>query len=86
MIIGTQYAGRVIQQYSPKGKIALEIIKDLQIYLRELIREFSHLNSRLPNKLVFYRAGVDDGAFQKVLDNEVRAIQRVCQGNKQFFL
>jgi hypothetical protein len=31
--------------------------------------------------LVFYRAGVDDGSFQKVLDNELRAIQRACQGN-----
>lgn len=78
--IGTQYAGRVVQQYSPKGKIALEIIKDLHLYIGELLREFSHHSSRLPNKLVFYRAGVDDGAFQKVLDNEVRAIQRACQG------
>ena len=77
---GTQYAGRVIQQYSQKGKIALEIIKDLQIYVGDLLREFSTHNSRLPNKLVFYRAGVDDGSFQKVLDNEVRAIQQACKG------
>ncbi|UJR24794.1 hypothetical protein I4U23_006169 [Adineta vaga] len=75
----TQYSGRVIQQYSPKGKIAVEIIKDLHIYVGELIRQFSEYNSRLPNKLVFYRAGVDDGAFQKVLDNEVRAIQQACK-------
>lgn len=76
----------MIQQYSPKGKIALEIIKDLHIYIRELLREFSQHNSRLPNKLVFYRAGVDDGAFQKILDNEVRAIQRACQGLHSLFL
>jgi eukaryotic translation initiation factor 2C len=76
----TQYASRVVQQFSPKGKIALEIIKDLHIYVGELIKEFSNFNSRLPNKLVFYRAGVDDGSFQKVLDNELRAIQRACQG------
>lgn len=75
----SQYAGRVIQQFSPKGKIALEIIKDLHIYVGELIKEFSNRNSHLPNKLVFYRAGVDDGAFQKVLDNELRAIKRACQ-------
>jgi eukaryotic translation initiation factor 2C len=75
----TQYAGRVVQQFSPKGKIALEIIKDLHILVGELLREFSNHNSRLPNKLVFYRAGVDDGSFQKVLDNELRAIQRACQ-------
>jgi hypothetical protein len=66
----TQYAGRVLQQFSPKGKIALEIIKDLYVYVREFIREFSSHNSRLPNKLVFYRVGVDDGSFQEVLDNE----------------
>lgn len=80
-LIGTQYAGRVVQQYSPKGKIALEIVKDLHILVGELLREFSNHNSRLPNKLVFYRAGVDDGSFQKVLDNELRAIQRACKGN-----
>ncbi len=34
--------------------------------------------------LFFYRAGVDDGSFQKVLDNEVRAIQRACQGNRNY--
>ena len=62
----------------------MEIIKDLHIYVGELIREFSNHNSRLPNKLVFYRAGVDDGSFQKVLDNELRAIQQACQGNYYF--
>ena len=76
----SQYAGRVIQQFSPKGKIALEIIKDLHVFVGELIREFSNHNSSLPNKLVFYRAGVDDGSFQKVLDNELKAIKRACQG------
>jgi eukaryotic translation initiation factor 2C len=80
-----QYAGRVVQQFSPKGKIALEIIKDLHVYVGELLTEFSKHNSRLPNKLVFYRAGVDDGSFQKVLDNELRAIQRACQGRFHIF-
>lgn len=75
----TQYSGRVVQQFSPKGKIALEIIKDLHVYVGELLREFSNSNSRLPNKLVFYRAGVDDGSFQKVLDNELRAVQHACR-------
>jgi hypothetical protein len=74
------YTGRVVQQFSSKGKIALEIIKDLHVLVGELIREFSNHNSQLPNKLVFYRAGVDDGAFQKVFDNELRAIQRACSG------
>src|SRR5271156_5185020 len=55
----TQYADRVIQQFSPKGEIPLEIIKDLHIGVGELLREFSHHNSRLPNKLVFYQIGPD---------------------------
>ena len=68
-----------------ENKKALEIIKDLHVYVGELLKEFSNHNSRLPNKLVFYRAGVDDGSFQKVLDNELRAIQRACQGKLNFF-
>ncbi len=82
----TQYAGRVLQQFSPKEKIALEIIKDLHVYVGELIREFSNFNSHLPNKLVFYWAGVNDGSFQKILDNELRAIRQACQGNFTFLL
>ncbi len=85
IFLGTQYAGRVVQQFSPKGKIALEIIKDLHILVGELLREFSNHNTHLPNKLVFYRAGVDDGSFQKVLDNELRAIQRACKGKYDLF-
>ncbi|CAF2060584.1 unnamed protein product [Rotaria magnacalcarata] len=80
--MGTQYADRFVQQYCSKGKISVEVIKDLHIYVRELLHEFSHLS----NKLVFYRAGVDDGSFQKVLDNEVRAIQRACKGNKDHYI
>lgn len=58
----------------------MEIIKDLHVYVAELLKGFSSQNSRLPNKLVFYRAGVGDGSFQKVLDNELRAIQQACRG------
>ncbi|CAF4943835.1 unnamed protein product, partial [Rotaria sp. Silwood1] len=48
-----KYAGRVVQQFSPKEKIALEIIKDLRLFVGGSLREFSNHNSRLPNKLVF---------------------------------
>ena len=30
--------------------------------------------------------GVDDGHFQKVLDNEVRALQNACKGQNLQFL
>lgn len=69
-----------MQQFSPKGKIALELIKDLHVLVGKLIREFFHHNSQLPNKLVFYRAGINEGAFEKVLYNELRAIQCACFG------
>ncbi|CAF2543360.1 unnamed protein product [Rotaria sp. Silwood2] len=76
----TQYAARVLQQFPQKGKIAFAIINDLHKYVVELIRVFSNHNSCLPNKLVFYQVGLDDGSFEKMLDNELRAIQRACQG------
>ncbi|CAF4389259.1 unnamed protein product, partial [Rotaria sordida] len=34
---------------------------------------------RLPNKIVFYRDGVDEGQYQKVLDNEVNKIKHACR-------
>jgi len=36
--------------------------------------------NRLPNKIVFYRDGVDEGQYQKVLDNEVMKIKNACRG------
>jgi hypothetical protein len=35
---------------------------------------------RLPNKIVFYRDGVDEGQYQKVLDHEVTKIKHACRG------
>lgn len=62
----------------------------------DLLKLFAQKNGCFPNKIVFYRdgkysfekkyidhhfdLGVDDGHFQKVLDNEVRALQNACKG------
>lgn len=47
----------------------------------DLLKVFAHsCGDRLPNRIVFYRDGVDDGQFQKVLDNEVKKIKDACQG------
>ncbi|CAF1315361.1 unnamed protein product [Rotaria sordida] len=51
-----QYTDRVIQHFSPKKKIDLEIIKDLHTFVGKSLGEFSNNNSRLSNKLVSYRA------------------------------
>ena len=46
----------------------------------DLLRVFARTcGGRLPNKIVFYRDGVDEGHFQKVLDNEVNKIKHACR-------
>ncbi|CAF4185535.1 unnamed protein product, partial [Rotaria magnacalcarata] len=55
----TQYTDRVIQQFSTKGTVALEIIEDLHILLGELLREFSfhyfHVYQNYKNRLNPYQ-------------------------------
>lgn len=95
IILGTQYASRVSEQCPIRGKISLEIIKDLYQMSTDLLKLFIQRNGCFPNKIVFYRdgrqslffdnihplhSGVDDGHFQKVLDNEIRALQNACRG------
>ena len=47
----------------------------------DLIKLFARsCGNRLPNKIVFYRDGVDDGQYQKVLDNEVAQIKHAFRG------
>ncbi len=76
----TQYAARVVEEFPSIGKIALDIIEDLHIYVDYSLRVFSNYNSRLPNKLVFYQIGLHNRSFQNVLNQEIQAIQRACQG------
>lgn len=47
----------------------------------ELLEVFANsCGNRLPNKIVFYRDGVDDGQFQKVLDYEIMKFKDACRG------
>lgn len=53
----------------------------------DLLKVFSgRCGNRLPNRIVFYRDGVDDGQFQKVLDNEVNKVKAACRGKCSFDL
>ena len=62
-------------EYPKKGRCSVEIIKDLDKMVADLLRVFANnCANRLPTKIVFYRDGVDEGHFQKVLDNEVKKI------------
>ena len=46
----------------------------------QLLKLFANAHGdRLPNKIVFYRDGVDDGQYQKVLDYEVTEIKNACR-------
>ena len=59
----------------------MEIIKDLNKMAIDLIQVFAQsCGNRLPNRIVFYRDGVSDGQFQKVLDNEVNQLKDACRG------
>jgi hypothetical protein len=56
-IVGTQYASRVSEQFPARGKISLEIIKDLYQMATDLLKLFAQKNGCFPNKIVFYRDG-----------------------------
>jgi eukaryotic translation initiation factor 2C len=78
-------------------KYSLEVIKDFQPMTRDLLHVFVQTNKQYPTKIVVYRDGVgrifdfdwinirllvlDEGHFQKLLDNEVQALKNACLGN-----
>jgi eukaryotic translation initiation factor 2C len=71
----------LVLEYPKKGRCSVEIIKELDQMVMDLLKVFARTcGNRLPNRIVFYRDGVDDGQFQKVLDNEVKKVRDACQG------
>ncbi|CAF4557350.1 unnamed protein product, partial [Rotaria sp. Silwood2] len=67
-------------EYPKKGRCSIEIIKELDKMVEDLLRVFAGTcNGYLPNKIVFYRDGVDEGHFEKVLGNEVNKIKEACR-------
>ncbi|CAF3801905.1 unnamed protein product [Rotaria socialis] len=85
-LTNSRYAARLCEQYPKKGRCSVEIIKELDTMVVDLLHVFAKsCGNRLPNKIVFYRDGVDEGHYQKVLDNEVNKIMAACRtvyGNK----
>ncbi|CAF0851329.1 unnamed protein product [Rotaria sordida] len=75
----TQYICRSSEQRPVKDKkYSLEVIKDFQPMTRDLLHVFVQTNKQYPTKIVVYRDGVDEGHFQKILDNEVQALKNAC--------
>ena len=66
-------------EYPKKGRCSIEIIKDLDKMVEDLLRVFGGTCKMLPNKIIFYRDGVDEGHFEKVLGNEVTKIKEACR-------
>ncbi|KAJ4755541.1 Argonaute family protein [Rhynchospora pubera] len=56
-----------------------EIIENLDLMVYELLDEFLLENKKLPSKIIFFRDGVSETQFQKVLKEELQAIRVACK-------
>jgi eukaryotic translation initiation factor 2C len=74
---------RASRQWPNKGKQSEEAILLLKDMIEELLREFKENNDgALPEHIVFYRDGVDDGQFERVQNEEVTALKKAFQSKK----
>nr|XP_043624917.1 protein argonaute 7 [Erigeron canadensis] len=55
-----------------------EIIQDLTAMVEEILHDFLRELSKLPKRLIFFRDGVSETQFQKVLSEELQAIRAAC--------
>ncbi|TQD87383.1 hypothetical protein C1H46_027044 [Malus baccata] len=55
-----------------------EIIQDLDAMVEELLNEFCQEVGKLPKRIIFFRDGVSETQFYKVLQEELQSIKRAC--------
>ncbi|KAG9439845.1 hypothetical protein H6P81_020010 [Aristolochia fimbriata] len=55
-----------------------EIIQDLSEMVRELLEDFYQGVNKLPARIIFFRDGVSETQFYKVLHEELQAIRAAC--------
>ncbi|KAK1413740.1 hypothetical protein QVD17_35520 [Tagetes erecta] len=55
-----------------------EIIQDLADMVEEILNDFVRELTKLPKRLIFFRDGVSETQFQKVLHDELQAIRKAC--------
>ena len=68
---------RVSRQWPINGKQSEEAILQLQSMVEELLVAYQERNGDvLPEHIVFYRDGVDDGQFDRVRNEEVAALKQ----------
>ncbi|KAF6204633.1 hypothetical protein GE061_018793 [Apolygus lucorum] len=57
-----------------------EMIQDLEAIMKDQLIFFYRRTGHKPEHILFYRDGVSEGQFKKVLDIELQAIRRACKG------
>ncbi|WZY76466.1 hypothetical protein YC2023_022850 [Brassica napus] len=55
-----------------------EIIQDLDLMVKELLDDFHKALNKLPNRIIFFRDGVSETQFKKVLQEELQSIKDAC--------
>lgn len=55
-----------------------EIIQDLSSMVKEILDDFYEALSQLPTRIIFFRDGVSETQFKKVLEEELEAIRVSC--------
>lgn len=55
-----------------------EIIQDLGVMVGELLDDFYHELNKLPRRIIFFRDGVSETQFYKVLQEELQSIREAC--------
>ena len=74
---------RVSRQWPNQGKQSEEAILLLKEMVEELLIAFKDNNQGvLPEHIVFYRDGVDDGQFERLQNDEVVALKKAFQGKE----
>jgi hypothetical protein len=68
----TVYSGRHSVNQKPRN----ETIENLEGMVVDLLKAFQSRNKRLPQRILFYRDGVSEGQFKKVIEEEVEAMRR----------
>ncbi|GMH33186.1 hypothetical protein BSKO_01020 [Bryopsis sp. KO-2023] len=70
-----QYACRIAVQQGHQ-----EEISDFKVHFKELLKEFyKRTNQKKPEAIIYYRDGVSDGQFEKVLQYEYAQMREGCK-------
>src|SRR5437016_2731667 len=72
----TIYSGRYSVNKEPRN----ETIEELDLMVIDLLKTFRAKNGRLPERILFYRDGVSEGQFRKVMEVEVNMMRKAFKG------